>query len=330
MAAGSPQEMILRVVEPDQARKLQLSSRPGSIDALIKIIKELEIDLDFDLLFEDPDFDGKRNFLQDIEELPQKSVLHISISQHSSSVASTVGFSDASYPERHSSWPSGSFPVPTFGYNVELRLRDGNAEYEKNNTHLKLTRDQRHDILENIASTLYGFKAYPSDKDITTAAQSLVAKHPCLKEAGSETGYNGWKNSTLRQTIFDEVKKTQINLLFIKKMMEGTFLLRRQTIVISTPSVNELVDLWPALKIVSELYAEFYWIINVHLPNKCYGHHDSHIPRLLTLFRQKVSRTGKIANALAAIFKSHDEQVKRDNFGNTIFVRRIPVFLNLR
>ena len=70
MAAASPQ-MILRVVEQDRARKLKLSSRPASVDALINIIKEqLDIDLDFDLLYEDPDFDGKLTSLADIEELP--------------------------------------------------------------------------------------------------------------------------------------------------------------------------------------------------------------------------------------------------------------------
>lgn len=39
---------------------------------------------------------------------------------------------------------------------------------------------------------MYGFKAYPSDEEIGMAAEALVAKHHCLKEAGSETG---WKNS---------------------------------------------------------------------------------------------------------------------------------------
>lgn len=87
------------------------------------------------------------------------------------------------------------FPVPTFAFDVELKLQDGSAEYEKNNTHLKLTRDLKHDILEKLASTLYGFKAYPNDKEMATTAEALVTKHPCLKEAGSETGWNGWKNS---------------------------------------------------------------------------------------------------------------------------------------
>ncbi|KAJ0039412.1 hypothetical protein NL108_015187 [Boleophthalmus pectinirostris] len=196
MAAASPQPMILRVVDPDQARKLKLSSRPASVDALIKIIKEqLEIDLHFDLLYEDPDFDGKLTSLTDIQDLPQKAIVHIAVSEDSSSIASTILLSDVSSPERLCRWPPGPFPVPTFAFDVELKLRDGNAEYEKSNTHLKLTRDLKHDILENLASTIYGFKAYPSDKEIAMAAEALVAKHPCLKEAGSETGWNGWKNS---------------------------------------------------------------------------------------------------------------------------------------
>ncbi|TDH16664.1 hypothetical protein EPR50_G00000310 [Perca flavescens] len=35
-------------------------------------------------------------------------------------------------------------------------------------------------------------------------------------------------------------------------MMETIFPLRRQTIVMSCPPVNDLMDLWPALKIESE------------------------------------------------------------------------------
>lgn len=197
MTAASPQQpIVLHVVEKDRARKLKLSSRPASIDALINIIKEqLEIDLDFNLIYEDPDFDGKLTSLADIEELPQKAVVHISLSQDSSSIASTDQLSDVSSPEHLSRWPPGPFPVPTFAFDVELKLKDGNAEYERNSRHLNLTRDLKHDILEKLASTSYGFKAYPSDKEIAGAAEALVAKHPCLKEAGSETGWNGWKNS---------------------------------------------------------------------------------------------------------------------------------------
>ncbi|TNN38164.1 hypothetical protein EYF80_051680 [Liparis tanakae] len=322
MAAASPQAMIIRVVEPDQARKLKLSTRPASVDALVKIIKEqLEIDIDFDLVYEDPDFDGKLTSLTDIDELPQKAVVHISPSEDSSSIAS-VQLSDVSSPERLSRWPPGPFPIPTFAFDVELKLRDGNAEFETNGTHLKLARGLKHDILERLASSIYGFKAYPSDKEIAMAAEALVAKHHCLKEAGSETGWNGWKNSIkfkmgnyrnkmrragckevavnagkrsrsnpenasphsdikkptraevnylpnfpkgknplsledLRKTLVEEVQKTEKNMLLIRKMMDTTFALRRQTIMISCPPVNELMELWPALRIESEVI----WII---------------------------------------------------------------------
>ncbi|XP_041960991.1 uncharacterized protein LOC121719429 isoform X2 [Alosa sapidissima] len=394
MAAASPEPMILRVVEPDQARKLKLNSRPASVDALINILKEqLDIDLDFDLLYEDPDFDGKLTSLKDIEELPQKAVVHISLSQDSSSIASTILLSDVSSPERLSRWPTGPFPVPTFAFDVELKLRDGNAEYEKNHTPLKVTRDLKHDILEKLASTIYGFKAYASDKDITMAAEALVAKHPCLKEAGSESGWNGWKYSLkfkmgnyrnkmrragcqevtvnagrrsrsnpenepshsnikrpkraevnflpnfaqgkdpssleeLRQTIVEEVKKTEKDLPLIRKMMETTFPLRRQTIVMSCPPVNELMNLWPALKIESELYAEFQRITNQNLPNTFYSELDRHLPRLMTLFRQKASKTGKTADVLTEILKIHDEQEIHDIFTKrTTALRALPVYL---
>lgn len=102
---------------------------------------------------------------------------------------------DLSSPERLSRWPPGIFPVPNFSFDVELRLRAGSEAFQQNGKHLKLTRDQKQDILDKLASTIYGFKAYPCDKEIAQVAEALVTKHPCLKEAGSERGWNGWKNS---------------------------------------------------------------------------------------------------------------------------------------
>uniref|UniRef100_A0A3Q3FE31 Uncharacterized protein n=1 Tax=Labrus bergylta TaxID=56723 RepID=A0A3Q3FE31_9LABR len=60
---------------------------------------------------------------------------------------------------------------------------------------LKLSRGQKHDILETLASKMHSFKAYPSDKDISVVAEALVTTHPCLKEPGTQTGWYGWKNS---------------------------------------------------------------------------------------------------------------------------------------
>lgn len=190
-------------MNPDRARKLKLSSRPASVDALIKIIKEqLKIDLDFELLYEDPDFDGKLTSLADIEELPQRAVVHISFFNRTQALLVQLLYSQMCHVQ--SGWPPGPFPVQTFAFDAELKLKDGNAEYEKNNTPLRRTRDLKHDILEKVASTMYGFKVYPSDKEIGIAPKALVAKHPCLKEAGSETGWNGWKTAlSLRWGILE-------------------------------------------------------------------------------------------------------------------------------
>ncbi|KAJ0066598.1 hypothetical protein NL108_015485, partial [Boleophthalmus pectinirostris] len=61
------------------------------------------------------------------------------------------------------------------------------------------------------------------------------------------------------------------------------------------------------------MYAEFQQITNQNLPNTFFGELDHHIPQLMALFRQKASRTGKTADALANILKIHDEQVKNSN-----------------
>lgn len=82
------QNMILRVIELNSVRKKTLSSRPASVDALINTLEE-QLELDLSLQYKDPDFDGKHNSLVDIEEFPQKAVVHISFPQDSSSAAST-------------------------------------------------------------------------------------------------------------------------------------------------------------------------------------------------------------------------------------------------
>nr|XP_020483649.1 uncharacterized protein LOC109978764 isoform X2 [Labrus bergylta]XP_020516972.1 uncharacterized protein LOC110006084 isoform X2 [Labrus bergylta] len=97
-------------------------------------------------------------------------------------------------PERTQRWPDVC-PVPAFSYEVELILVEGNLNHERTGKTLKLSRGQKHDILETLASKMHSFKAYPSDKDISVVAEALVTTHPCLKEPGTQTGWYGWKNS---------------------------------------------------------------------------------------------------------------------------------------
>lgn len=193
------QNFLLHVhTSMDIVRKMTLSSRPESVDELKTMIKEkFMLDFDFSLSYQDPDFDGQLCSLVDIEELPQKAVLKVIRSESDvSSVASddTIILPHAMTLDRAERWPD-VFPLPTFSYEVELVLGEGNITYERTGKTLKLSRGQKHDILETLAAKMHSFKAYPNDKDVSVVAEALVTKHPCLKEPGSQTGWYGWKNS---------------------------------------------------------------------------------------------------------------------------------------
>lgn len=67
--------------------------------------------------------------------------------------------------------------------------------YLRDGTYLKVTKDMKHDILEKLAETMYGYKAYPTKEEFEVVAKALIAEHPCLKERGSSSGFQGWINS---------------------------------------------------------------------------------------------------------------------------------------
>lgn len=97
-------------------------------------------------------------------------------------------------PERVGKWPT-AFLVPTFSHEVKLILGNGNKEFEQTGKALKLSRGQKHNILDTLAERMHNFKAYPSDNEFSEVTEALVTKHPCLKEPGSQTGWYDWKNS---------------------------------------------------------------------------------------------------------------------------------------
>lgn len=107
------------------------------------------------------------------------------------------GLPNAMTPDRVERWPQ-DFPIPTFSYEIELVLGEGDVAYERKGKALKLFREQKHDILEILAAKMHSFNAYPSDRDVSVVAEALVTKHPCLKEPGSQTGQHGCKNRTFK------------------------------------------------------------------------------------------------------------------------------------
>ncbi|XP_058264494.1 uncharacterized protein LOC131364978 [Hemibagrus wyckioides] len=393
------QKLLLRVyIASDIAHKMTFSTRPTTVEELITAIREKFrpcLDFDFSLQYEDPDFGGQLCFLTDISELPEKAVLKIHRSESDASSAATSDTEILPHTlVRMQSWPD-VFPVPRFSYDVEYRLEAGNAVYENSRRSLKLTKGQKHDILENMAKAMHSFKAYPSDKEVAKAAEALISKHPCLTEPGSQCGWYGWKTSLkfkmgnyrtklsrsgceevavnsgkrsqsnpesepphsnikrarraevnylpnfprrenaesleqLRLQIVEEVSKAERSHGLIERLMQTTFALRRKQIVVDNPSqpVKDFLEKWPALRLESQISAEFHRITNINLKNRFYAELDKHTPRLMAVYRQKAARTGKIAEALRSIFNAYDLLEHFDiNNRRTAALRALPVYL---
>nr|XP_055036325.1 uncharacterized protein LOC129423854 isoform X1 [Misgurnus anguillicaudatus] len=77
-----------------------------------------------------------------------------------------------------------------------------------------------------------------------------------------------------------------------------------------------------------QVFAEFHRINNVNLRNQFYKELDRHTPKLITLFRDKAIKTGKIAEELAKLMRIYDLQEQRDvNMRRALVLRALPVYL---
>ncbi|XP_028856475.1 uncharacterized protein LOC114802036 isoform X2 [Denticeps clupeoides] len=204
------QKMTIRVILSEaDIRKVTLNRRPATVEELMSNIKEsLELHYTFSIQYKDPEFNNELFNLSDIGDLPEKPTIQVipvielvpvpvsapaESLDDSHSTADTEILSQSSQ-ERQTQWPE-QFDVPNFSVDVEYRLRQANLLYLRDGTLLKVTKDLKHEILERLAETMYGFTAYPNNAQFEKAAAALINKHPCLQEKGSTSCCSGWKNS---------------------------------------------------------------------------------------------------------------------------------------
>lgn len=206
--------MILRVIlSAEDIRKVYID-QPQSIQSLLSTLKsKLSIGRDFALQYEDPEFDNSLCNLTDIAELPpEKATLKVIftappsdssqadetsdtvILSSSDSAANNRNTDSVTASSRSQQWPL-SFVIPSFSYDVELRLKRGNEQYATDGSLLHISKDIKCEILDKLATKIYSFKAYPSNEEFECVARALVETHPCLKEPASATGWYGWKIS---------------------------------------------------------------------------------------------------------------------------------------
>lgn len=190
--------MLIHVIlADDDIRRVQIETLPATVDELKTALKsKLNLEGDIVIQFQDPEFNNELCNLTDMSELPTerprlKVILKAppitppsvsSLDTGSSDTASMSSASSVCSPSttRSKHWPD-NFIIPTFTYDVELRLRKGNEAYEKDGSLLTVTAAMKRDILDRVGSAIYEYNAYPTSKQIEDVAKALVEKHPCLR-----------------------------------------------------------------------------------------------------------------------------------------------------
>lgn len=222
---------VLRViVDQNSIRKLHLPSGiPDTCDKLESVVREkFQIKGSFTLHYKDTDFDEFFSLIS-TSELKDKDTIKVVQTEPviinlttidslecagpsatdaqvpsddcslASSAPSAFGSSDdtvlLSFPDSHGQrskpWPS-PFEIPEFAYDTELVLKSANDAYKNDGTALN-NPSVKSDILEKLAEKIFQFCAYPTSQQISSVAEALIQKHPCLKEPGSFSGFYGWQ-----------------------------------------------------------------------------------------------------------------------------------------
>ncbi|XP_063044938.1 uncharacterized protein LOC134439052 [Engraulis encrasicolus] len=115
-----------------------------------------------------------------------------------------------------------------------------------------------------------------------------------------------------RASLLTEIK-IRNNERTIREKMARTFQFRRQKIVDQKPTIENLMERWPALFQMGEVDAEFQRVTAVPLLTRFMAHLDKHSPQLLKIFRKKGGTTkAKTAAILEFLDQGADADIRRE------------------
>ena len=337
---------LLILLSKDNSERLDLSQVPDTLEELIKQVKEsCQLAGDIRLQYKDVAFGEtfvnltSTSMIKDlttikvIQSAPALAPIIVqfidsipadvsdldasSLSTNTDSDDTVILSSSSSERLRTKPWPK-EFNIPSFSFETEGQLERGNAEYTKNQTRLTPTTKMLSNILEVLAETIFSYKAYATDADLSDVAEALTKKHPCLRQPDSFNESYGWKLrlkhkmnnyrtqlkskglaselmvNTLnakrqgdantfpaksnkkarrgevnfypepsretpedleeeRTSLLIEVKKKN-NEKTVREKMARTFEFRRQEVVDQKPTIEKLMERWPALFQMEEVY----------------------------------------------------------------------------
>ncbi|XP_068427650.1 uncharacterized protein [Clinocottus analis] len=216
--ADMQQAMRFRVIIDHDIMKITFQNGvPSSVEDVIKVFKQaFSITTEIGLQYKDTDFDEffTLTSTKDLKDKDTLKVVHVppgimmtTVPQERNPDNSDVSSVDymlsldspdtllpsPSAADRQNLWPA-VFPIPTFSYNTEMVLRQGNERFLRDGI-LLMTQSVKPDILERLAEAMFSYTAYPNDPQKAAVAQALIEKHPCLREPGSYNGCYGWQQS---------------------------------------------------------------------------------------------------------------------------------------
>lgn len=213
----------MKIILPDgSSQRLTLTGPPACIEDLkTEVKRQCRLQGHFSLQFKDSVFGGEFLNLTSVSEVEDKGTLKVidssgplmqrdesawmvtgvspsgsvtsSLSVDTDVLSSDVLSSSESISSR-SSWPA-VFQVPRFSYDAELKLTQAAVAYLKDGTLFSPDPKLKSDVLDGLLQEIVKYKIYITGKQADQVAQSLIKRHPCLAERGSDTGYGGWKTS---------------------------------------------------------------------------------------------------------------------------------------
>jgi len=193
-------DFVLRVIISDHdIRKVKFPIKPHSVEELHQSLRAKLNLANFTILYQDSDFNNELCTLTVMEELSPFATVQIMEIVTEATEAGTVqpvalDEAGASNLRSNVGWPK-EFVVPKFDHDIEFLLAKGNAEFKEHGTLLMLPKSSKGSVLQKLACAMYDYKAYPNEAEFNAVAEALISKHPCLREAGSRTGFDGWRNS---------------------------------------------------------------------------------------------------------------------------------------
>ncbi|KAL2099407.1 hypothetical protein ACEWY4_005887 [Coilia grayii] len=207
--------IIFKIILLDgTSQRLTLPYFPQSIDELYSHVKsQCAIQCPFKLQFMDTLFGNDFLNLTCITEIENRCTLRIvclestsegGLSESDQDSVSRSPLLHQSPEAAHSSpvspmscvpWPA-IFHIPSFSYDTDLKLQQADLAFTKNGTLLTdIDPKMKSDILSGLLQEVLKYGVYISGKQREQVVRSLIEKHPCLRERGSDCGFSAWKTS---------------------------------------------------------------------------------------------------------------------------------------